>query len=201
MNKIVGDGNLVDISKLAKLENVNINIKGDNNKVIISDNDLLINFDINITGNNHLFYIGKNSSIRGGIIDYEDNGNSFIVGIHTEINANFYAALCENNKTITIGNNCLFSNSIRMRVSDSHPIVDMNTGALLNKGRDIILKDRIWICESVRIMKGVVVGSDCVIGAGALVTTKEYPDHCVIVGNPAKVVKTGISWKHLRILE
>lgn len=198
---IIGENNLVEISKTAKLDNVNITIKGNNNKIIISDNDLLANLDINITGNNHLFKMENNSSIRGGVIDFEDNDNSFVVGKHTEIHHNFYAALCENNKSIIIGNNCLFSNTIRMRVSDSHPIVDMNTEELLNPGKNIVLKDRIWICEYVHIFKGANVGSDCVIGSGSIVTGKTFPDHCVIAGNPAKIKKPGISWKHLRILK
>jgi len=198
---IVGENNSIIISRIAKLENTNIIISGNDNKIIISDNCLLVNLDINITGNNHTFKIDNNSAIRGGKIDFEDNGNTFSVGIQTDINADFYAALCENNKSITIGNNCLFSNTVRMRVSDSHPIVDMNTEELLNSGKDIVLKDRIWICEYVHIFKGANIGSDSVIGSGSIVTGKIFPDHCVIAGNPAKVIKTNISWKHLRILE
>ena len=199
--KIEGENNSVDISTSAKLNNVEITIKGNNNRIIISNNDLLFNLNIQMLGDNHLFKIEPCSILRGGIIEFEDIGNSLLIGSHTEIHYNFYATLCEKNKSIIIGNNCLFSNTVRMWVADSHPIIDMNTEKLLNPGKDIILNDRIWICEYVRILKGVILGSDSVIGAGSVVTAHTYPDHCVIAGNPAKVIKTNISWKHLRILD
>lgn len=41
------------------------------------------------------------------------------------------------------------------------------------------------------ILNGAVIGKDCIIGAGALVTGKiDAPDGSVILGSPAKVVKT-----------
>ena len=42
------------------------------------------------------------------------------------------------------------------------------------------------------ILPGVHIGDHCVIGAGSVVT-KDIPDHSIAAGNPAKVIKTGIS--------
>lgn len=41
------------------------------------------------------------------------------------------------------------------------------------------------------IMPGVRIGDYCCIGAGSVVT-KDVPDRCVAVGNPARVIRTGI---------
>lgn len=41
------------------------------------------------------------------------------------------------------------------------------------------------------IMPGIHIGNQCVIGGGSVVT-KDIPDHCIAVGNPAKVIKTGV---------
>ena len=41
------------------------------------------------------------------------------------------------------------------------------------------------------IMPGVHIGDDVVIGSGAIVT-KDIPSNSMAVGNPAKVIKTGI---------
>lgn len=47
------------------------------------------------------------------------------------------------------------------------------------------------------ILNGAVIGKSCLVGANALVTEgKEFPDFSMIVGSPAKVVKTlGGEWE------
>lgn len=46
-----------------------------------------------------------------------------------------------------------------------------------------------WIGARVLIMAGAKIGSHCIIGAGSVVPAKEYPDYCLIAGNPAVVKK------------
>lgn len=41
------------------------------------------------------------------------------------------------------------------------------------------------------ILPGVRIGDHCVIGAGAVVT-KDVPAHCTVVGNPARIIRTGV---------
>ena len=39
-------------------------------------------------------------------------------------------------------------------------------------------------------MNGAVIGNNCIVGAGALVTeNKHFPDNSLIIGSPAKVVR------------
>ena len=41
------------------------------------------------------------------------------------------------------------------------------------------------------VLNGAVIGKNCLVGAGALVTEgKVFPDGSMILGSPAKVVKT-----------
>ncbi len=41
------------------------------------------------------------------------------------------------------------------------------------------------------VLNGAKIGRGCLVGAGSLVTEgKEFPDHSMIVGSPARVVKT-----------
>ncbi|MEO7854726.1 MAG: gamma carbonic anhydrase family protein, partial [Rubrivivax sp.] len=41
------------------------------------------------------------------------------------------------------------------------------------------------------VLNGAKIGRDCIVGAGALVTEgKEFPDGSLIVGSPARVVRS-----------
>jgi sugar O-acyltransferase (sialic acid O-acetyltransferase NeuD family) len=42
------------------------------------------------------------------------------------------------------------------------------------------------------VLPEITIGENAVVGAGAVVT-RDVPDHCLALGNPARVVKTGIS--------
>ena len=50
------------------------------------------------------------------------------------------------------------------------------------------IEDRVWIGARAIILKGVTVGHDSIIGAGAIVT-KSVPPRSVVVGPAARVVR------------
>lgn len=49
------------------------------------------------------------------------------------------------------------------------------------------------------ILPGVTIGDEVIVGANSVVT-KDIPSNCVAVGNPAKVIKTGIKMNEKAIL-
>ena len=49
------------------------------------------------------------------------------------------------------------------------------------------------------VMPGLSIGNQSVIGGGSIVV-KNVPSHCIAVGNPAKVIKEGISVKNGQIV-
>ncbi len=51
----------------------------------------------------------------------------------------------------------------------------------------VSIGDGTWLGENVCVL-GSTIGKNCVIGANAVVT-KDIPDHCIAVGNPAKIIK------------
>ena len=50
------------------------------------------------------------------------------------------------------------------------------------------------------ILPGVKIGDSSIVGAGSVVT-KDVPDHCVVAGNPAKVIRTGVTLRSGEIVE
>ena len=40
------------------------------------------------------------------------------------------------------------------------------------------------------IMPGVTIGNHVYVGGGSVVT-KSVPDHCIVAGNPARIIRTG----------
>lgn len=55
--------------------------------------------------------------------------------------------------------------------------------------RGIVIEDDVWIGNRVTVLDGVRVGRGAVIGAAAVVT-KDVPPFSIVVGNPAKVVRS-----------
>ena len=42
------------------------------------------------------------------------------------------------------------------------------------------------------ILPGVQIGDGCIVGAGAVVT-KDVPDHCIVAGNPARILQRNVA--------
>lgn len=47
-----------------------------------------------------------------------------------------------------------------------------------------------FIGMNTTILKGTVIGDNVIVGAGSVLTGREYPSDCVVAGNPAKVICT-----------
>jgi len=62
---------------------------------------------------------------------------------------------------------------------------------VLEQGRSssgITLGDNVWLGTGTKVLDGVRIGRDVVVGAGAVVTD-DLPDGAVAVGMPARVVR------------
>lgn len=53
---------------------------------------------------------------------------------------------------------------------------------------------RCFIGSNAIVMCGVRIGDEVVVGSGAIVT-KDVPSNCIVAGNPARIIKEGISTK------
>lgn len=96
-------------------------------------------------------------------------------------------------KQIFIGDNCMFSNGINILTSDMHAILD-ESGKCINHGKDILIGNNVWIGQNATILKGSVIPDGSVVGACSVVTKAFTEKGSIIVGNPAHVIRTGITW-------
>lgn len=99
----------------------------------------------------------------------------------------------EDNSTIHIGKDCMLSNNIIIRTSDSHPIYDKLTGSRINFSKNVFIGNHVWIAPNSKILKGANIGDGCIVSSNTMVS-KSINDNCLVVGMPSKVIKENISW-------
>ena len=86
---------------------------------------------------------------------------------------------------IRIGNNCMIASNSYIADSDWHDIYNRIS---MGKTAPVDIADNVWVGEGVIICKGVSIGENSIVGAGAVVVS-DIPAGCISAGNPARVVK------------
>lgn len=64
---------------------------------------------------------------------------------------------------------------------------------------DTKIGDRCFIGTRSIILPGVIIGNEVIVAAGSVVT-KNVPDNCIVAGNPATIIRTGIRCKDYGVL-
>lgn len=96
---------------------------------------------------------------------------------------------------LIIGEDCKISSLIEIWPTDGHAILDAETGEILNKPTGpITIGDHCWIGAAVRLTKNARIGNNCIVGGGAVAVKDYKEDNVIIAGNPAKIIKRGITW-------
>ncbi len=195
---IRGKGNVMK-SDGAHLSAVRVDIIGDNNQIIIGAGSRIHNLTIHMRGSGHRLEIGRDCWVeRGGQFWLEDRDGLLQIGDGTTI-VEAHIAVTEPGSKVVIGRDCMFANDIDVRTGDSHAILEAQTGERINPARDVVIGDHVWIGAHAVILKGVELGANSVVATGAVVT-KSCPAGVILAGNPANIIKTGITWKRERTL-
>ncbi|MFA6144678.1 MAG: acyltransferase [Sulfurimonas sp.] len=171
-----------------------IRINGKNN-IITMKNGKLKNIRIGINGDNNTVFIDENVQIGGLEIIIQNSYSQIIIGKNTEIGG-AKIVCCEYQDKVYIGRNNLIADDVEFWSCDGHSIYQ--NGERINPSKPIVISDNVWIGRNVKILKGVTILSNTVIGMGSLVTARNYPANALIAGFPAKVIKEGITWSHER---
>ncbi|HEY8605503.1 MAG TPA: gamma carbonic anhydrase family protein [Noviherbaspirillum sp.] len=122
--------------------------------------------------------------------------NANVIGrVRIEANASiwFGVTIRGDNELIRIGEN---SNIQENAVLHTDPGMPLDVGSNVTIGHQAMLHgcqigDGSLIGIQAVILNGAKIGRNCLVGAGALVTEgKEFPDNSLIIGAPAKAVRT-----------
>jgi len=54
---------------------------------------------------------------------------------------------------------------------------------------DVVIGDHCWIGMNAVLLPGVELGDGVIVGAGSIVTKSFKDGHCMIAGNPAKIIR------------
>lgn len=181
------------------LGGVKKSVIGDNNRIEICKGTVSKGLKIRIRGNNNTLFIGENVYIGPNCSFWlEGNNNKISIGAGTTFTTRCHLNAQEHDTCIAIGDDCMFSNSIIVRTSDSHPIYI--GGNRVNFAKSVTIGNHVWIAPSSTIMKGVSIGNNTIIGSHSLVT-KDIPSNTLAVGMPAKVVKENVHWTRENIIK
>ena len=114
---------------------------------------------------------------------YADFGKNITLGKRVFLNS---GCKFQDQGGVTIGDDCLIGHNTVFatlnhdlapsRRADMHPA-------------PILIGRNVWIGSNVTVLPGVTVGDNAVVAAASVVT-KDVPENSVVVGSPARVVRT-----------
>ena len=114
---------------------------------------------------------------------------------------------CEFGKNISIGNDvyinfgCIILDCGEVTIGDN-TLLGPNVGIYLANhafdaqeringgcfGKPVHIGSKVWIGGDVKILAGVTIGNNSIIGTGSVVT-KDIPENVIAVGNPCRVLR------------
>jgi acetyltransferase-like isoleucine patch superfamily enzyme len=101
-----------------------------------------------------------------------------------------YCMLCPGTRIgsaagVHIADNCMLASNAYITDSDWHGIYNR---ICPGQSAPVRIQDNVWIGDSAIVCKGVTIGENSIVGAGAVVTS-DVPANTVVAGNPARAVK------------
>jgi len=196
---VKGRGNQL-IIKNTMLKSCTFDVIGEDNVVIVAEGTIAKHVCFYVRGSNSRIEIGKDCYLGERTrLHIEDSDSRLVIGDRTTVGEALFA-VTEPSSQMLIGSDGMIAHDIEIRCGDSHSILDQVTGKRLNKAQDVCIGDHVWVGAYSKILKGVTIQNDSIVGLGSIVT-KSIPANSVVAGNPAKVVKHGVTWCRERLYD
>lgn len=157
-----------------------------------------INYSCNFQGHTHFHRLPNSKIIIGMNCTFNSSPTSNLIGIYSPC----MISTIKQNAEIRIGNNCGFSGTViasalkitignNVRCGANTLITDSDWHAedyRSGSNKEIIIEDNVWLGYGVKVLKGVHIGENTLIGAGSIVT-HNIPANVIAAGNPCKIIK------------
>lgn len=193
--RVSGSGHVLDCP-LAQLHGCRLEITGDHNRVEIGAGAKLWGVQIQVHGSRLHCRIGAHTRLRGGSLTLGDTGSCLHIGQHTTMTLPMIVA--QEGSRVEIGDDCMVAYGSDLRCSDGHSVLDAAIQRRLNPAAAIRVGHHVWIGIGSIILKGVTLDENAIVAARSVVT-KDVPAGVIVAGNPARVIRTGVTWSRERL--
>jgi maltose O-acetyltransferase len=126
--------------------------------------------------------VGEGTEIRPPL--YVDYGSHITIGARSFAN---FGLVALDVAAITIGDDVQIGPDVQL-LTPTHPVEPGPRREKWEAAEPITIGDNVWLGGGVIVCPGVSIGTNTVVGAGAVVT-RDLPADVVAVGNPARVVR------------
>lgn len=126
------------------------------------------------------FFVAPSAAVIGRVI------------LGRDVNVWFGAVIRGDINDIRIGDRCNIQDAAVLHVDDDAPL-DIGAEVTIGHSANVHgcrVGDRTLIGIGATILSHAVIGSHCIVGAGALITErKQFPDRSLIIGAPARRIR------------
>ena len=153
---------------------------GSSSVTIATDGKLLIDNNVSASGTN--FFVNQYSTIE--------------IGEKTTIQTGKFRT--GRNQKVIIGKDVMFSWDVVTLAHDGHLLYDLNQGRFTNNTNgeqrtSIQIGNHVWVGGETVFMPNTKIGDGSICGYRSM-AKGEYPNNCILVGTPARVVRKDIAW-------
>jgi acetyltransferase-like isoleucine patch superfamily enzyme len=179
----------------ARLHRCQVHISGENNRLEIGEGAMLWDAKVQLTGSNLCCHIGARTRLRGGTFIVTDENSRLEIGATTTMTGPVIVA--QGGGRIILGKDCMVAYGSDIRCSDGHSVIDTASGKNLNPAADVIIGNHVWIGIQSQILKGLTIADHAIVAARSVVT-RSVPGGTIVAGNPARSIRTGVTWDRRR---
>lgn len=167
-------GNLVVVLPGAHLDRCSFVFRGKGNVVVIGPDARLKLVALRVGGRDGTAVVGARSTWASG----------------TLISGGWHGAPPV---SVVVGADCMISNGVVLRTTDSHGIFDAGTGERLNDPEDVLVHEHVWLGNGARASKGARIDANAILGQLSLATGTLQPGG-LYAGVPAKLLRSRVTW-------